>query len=62
MSINFLPSPEPENYEDFKTWSNENIQGYKLNLFNMVEKLSEGDGWNINTKMKANKPGFAIDT
>ena len=62
MSVNILPSPEPENYEDFKTCSNENIKDYELRLFAMVEKSSEGAGWNINMKMKTDKLGFTNDT
>ena len=62
MLVNVLPSPESENYEDFKTWSNKNIQGYDLSLFAIIEKSSEGAGWNINIKIKTNKLGFTIDT
>ena len=61
MSVNVLPSPAPENYEDFKIWSNENIKNYELSSFAVVEKSSEGTGWNINIKMKTDKIGLTVN-
>ena len=67
MSINEMPYPEPELYEEFKKWSNETIQGYELTSFAMIEDSMRKDyytgaGWNVNMKLKTNKEGVTIDT
>ena len=67
MSINEMPYPEPELYEEFKKWSNETIQGYELTSFAMIEDSMRKDyytgaGWNVNMKPKTNKEGVTIDS
>ena len=62
MSINEMPYPEPEHYEEFKNWSNETIQGYEITSFAMIEDSDTGAGWNVNMKLKTNDKGVTIDT
>ena len=62
MSINEMPYPEPELYEEFKNWSNETIQGYEITSFAMIEDSDTGAGWNVNMKLKTNNKGVTIDT
>ena len=44
MLIDGMPYPKPENYEELKTLSNENIQGYKLTLLAIIEYSNVGAG------------------
>ena len=67
MSINEMPHPEPELYEEFKNWANETIQGYEITSFCMVEysvieDSYTGAAWNVNMKLKTNNEGVTIDT
>ena len=67
MSINEMPYPEPELYEEFKNWSNETIQGYEITSFamiedSMIEDSYTGAGWNVTMKLKTVNEGVTIDT
>ena len=61
MSINGMPYPEQENYEDFKTWSNANIKCYEITSVALIKDLNVGAWLNVNMKMKADNLGITTD-